>query len=272
MSRAEQLLCCAQVIDPHTHQYLDRLKDEPLFLALAQKVSDHLARTGDTKALARVALRRIEHFYYKTDAVYGAMRKLALQQKEAANAVQVRARDLICKINIMYNAMRKLALSRGPDACAAAGGERLARGGVLCMPCACDGCAANCADISASCRELMRRHFTGVIVSPPDVMFLCFQEEADTGDEIPDEDEEVVVSKENVVVTVPADFTLSESCQELMNQLAATIYRWGSRSQTSTASAAWGGNQASVTRCISRACVSVIGYVLSWAPAACSEG
>ena len=94
MSRAERLLCCAQVIDPHTHQYLDRLKDEPLFLALAQKVSDHLARTGDTKALARVALRRIEHFYYKTDAVYGAMRKLALQQKEAANAVQVRARTL----------------------------------------------------------------------------------------------------------------------------------------------------------------------------------
>ena len=79
----------AQVIDPHTHQYLDRLKDEPLFLALAQKVSDHLARTGDTKSLARVALRRIEHFYYKTDAVYDAMRKLALQQKEAANVVQV---------------------------------------------------------------------------------------------------------------------------------------------------------------------------------------
>ena len=77
------------MIDPHTHQYLDRLKDEPLFLALAQKVSDHLARTGDTKSLARVALRRIEHFYYKTDAVYDAMRKLALQQKEAANVVQV---------------------------------------------------------------------------------------------------------------------------------------------------------------------------------------
>ena len=128
------------------------------------------------------------------------------------------------------------------------------------------------ADISASCRELMQRRVTGIIMSPPNAIFLCFQEEADTGDEIPDEDEEVVVSKENVVVTVPADFTLSESCQELMNQLAATIYRWGPRSQTSTVSAAWGGHQASVTRCISRACVSVIGYALSWAPVACPEG
>jgi hypothetical protein len=77
------------VIDPHTNQYLDRLKDEPLFLALAQKVSDHLTTTNDTKALARVALRRMEHFYYKTDAVYDAMRKLAVAQKEAANVVQV---------------------------------------------------------------------------------------------------------------------------------------------------------------------------------------
>ena len=51
------------------------------------------------------------------------------------------------------------------------------------------------------------------------------QEEAENGDEIPDEEEEVAISKEAVVVTVPADFTLSESCMELMNQLAATIYK-----------------------------------------------
>ncbi len=51
------------------------------------------------------------------------------------------------------------------------------------------------------------------------------QEEAENGDEIPDEEEEVTISKEQVVVTVPADFTLSESCQELMDQLAATIYK-----------------------------------------------
>lgn len=27
-----------QVIDPHTHKYLERMQDEPLFLALAQRV------------------------------------------------------------------------------------------------------------------------------------------------------------------------------------------------------------------------------------------
>ncbi|CAL8466376.1 g5912 [Coccomyxa elongata] len=128
-----------QVIDPHTNQYLDRLKDEPLFLALAQKVSEHFTRIGDTKSLARVALRRMEHFYYKTDAVYDAMRKLAIAQQQAANVVQ---------------------------------------------------------------------------------------DEAENGDEIPEEDE-VVVSKDSVIVTVPADFSLEESCQELMDQLAVVIYKHG---------------------------------------------
>ena len=32
----------AQVIDPHTHQYMERMKDEPAFLALAAKASDYL--------------------------------------------------------------------------------------------------------------------------------------------------------------------------------------------------------------------------------------
>lgn len=39
------------------------------------------------------------------------------------------------------------------------------------------------------------------------------QEDAKNRNEIPDEEEETVVSKEAVVVIMPADFTLSESCQ-----------------------------------------------------------
>ena len=76
------------MIDPHTHQYLERLKDEPLFLALAQRITLYLQRIGDMRSLPRISLRRVEHFYHKSDAVYAAMRKLtqAQQQLSAAQA------------------------------------------------------------------------------------------------------------------------------------------------------------------------------------------
>lgn len=72
-----------QVIDPHTHQYMERMKDEPLFLALASKASEYLAARDEVRAQARIALRRVEHFYYKTDHVYEAMRRLTAAQQEA---------------------------------------------------------------------------------------------------------------------------------------------------------------------------------------------
>uniref|UniRef100_A0A383WAN8 Eukaryotic translation initiation factor 3 subunit C n=1 Tax=Tetradesmus obliquus TaxID=3088 RepID=A0A383WAN8_TETOB len=81
----DEMFKSLQVIDPHTHEYMARLRDEPVFLALSQKVHDYLARIGDVRNQPKVALRLIEHFYYKTDAVYDAMRKLTmLQQEEAA--------------------------------------------------------------------------------------------------------------------------------------------------------------------------------------------
>ncbi len=170
-----------QVIDAHTHEYVAVLKDEPVFLALANKVADYLTRTGDTKALPRVSvvfggpcvlgggtqgealatprrwpgrgvggrvvggkdhgrrslkqvawagggragrgvtglphlrvgwaasdperahacvrallqvnLRLLEHLYFKTEAVYDAMRKLLLQQQAAAQVAAQEADD-----------------------------------------------------------------------------------------------------------------------------------------------------------------------------------
>ena len=51
----DELFKSLQCIDPHTQDYVNRLKDEPVFLVLAHLISDYFEKQGDTVSMSKVS-------------------------------------------------------------------------------------------------------------------------------------------------------------------------------------------------------------------------
>jgi translation initiation factor 3 subunit C len=64
-----------QHINPHTQEYVARLRDERPLEELAGSIQSYYDRSGDGATAATIALMRIEHMYYKHDSIAAAVRE-----------------------------------------------------------------------------------------------------------------------------------------------------------------------------------------------------
>eukprot|EP00005_Dracoamoeba_jomungandri_P005503 CAMPEP_0174260422 /NCGR_PEP_ID=MMETSP0439-20130205/9701_1 /TAXON_ID=0 /ORGANISM="Stereomyxa ramosa, Strain Chinc5" /LENGTH=835 /DNA_ID=CAMNT_0015344667 /DNA_START=80 /DNA_END=2587 /DNA_ORIENTATION=+ len=73
-----------QNIDPHTNEYIDRLKDESLFLELAAMAQQYYTTINDYSQAVKMAQKRVEHIYYKLDSLSEKIMGAHQERKEKA--------------------------------------------------------------------------------------------------------------------------------------------------------------------------------------------
>ena len=71
----EEYTKALQKIDPHTDEYIERLRMEAQLVRLARLVQKYYERAGNAAVAAQVALVCIEHVYYKHDSIAHAVAK-----------------------------------------------------------------------------------------------------------------------------------------------------------------------------------------------------
>lgn len=61
----DELTKSLQIIDPHTTEYVTRLRDEMIFIRVAYRCHAFAVRMGDVEELCRTKMRLVDHMYYK---------------------------------------------------------------------------------------------------------------------------------------------------------------------------------------------------------------
>lgn len=62
--------------DPHSNEYVQRLKDETRVVEIIDKVQTFLEKQGEPEELCSVYMRKIEHLYYKFDPMVLKQKKV----------------------------------------------------------------------------------------------------------------------------------------------------------------------------------------------------
>jgi len=71
-------------VDPHTHEYVDRLRLESEFLELARQVQEYYEEHGNKAQAARVAIKIVEHIYYKHDTISEKLEEAHMERQKDA--------------------------------------------------------------------------------------------------------------------------------------------------------------------------------------------
>ena len=91
--------------DPHSNEYVERLKDEKQVAGIIDKVQEYLERHGTVAERCRVYLRKIEHLYYKFDPTV-LKQKDGEISKDVVTSVQVM--EKLCKYVYSHDSTDRL--------------------------------------------------------------------------------------------------------------------------------------------------------------------
>ncbi|XP_046733998.1 eukaryotic translation initiation factor 3 subunit C [Diprion similis] len=89
--------------DPHSNEYVERLKDEKRVATIIDKVQEYLERQSVVSELCRIYLRKIEHLYYKFDPT-------VLKQKDGEIAS-----DVVTSVQVMEKLCKFVYAKDGTD-------------------------------------------------------------------------------------------------------------------------------------------------------------
>lgn len=88
----EEFTKVLQAVDPHSPDYVDRLKDEPVVCKIIERLQEYLEANGKgtSSELCRAFILRIDHIYYKFDPLIFKKKQLKAEKNQANGGTTVK--------------------------------------------------------------------------------------------------------------------------------------------------------------------------------------